>query len=49
MKTRKHNAHGLLIEVARQAMADAKDCSCDDHKCLFCLAQEALEKAEGSK
>lgn len=31
-----------LKEVARQVMADAGDCSCSDHKCLFCLAQESL-------
>lgn len=40
------NAHGLLLETAKQAMADLGDCKCSGHKCLFCLAQEAIAKAE---
>lgn len=43
------NSHGLLLEVARQAIADMGDCSCSDYKCLFCLAQEALQSARGEK
>jgi len=44
------NAHELLVDVVKQAMADAGgDCSCSDHKCLFCFGQEALAKAEGKE
>lgn len=40
------NAHKLLVEVAKEAIAEAKDCSCEGYKCLFCFAQEALARAE---
>ena len=41
------NAHHLLLEVAKEVIKEAGDCSCEGYKCLFCFAQEAIVAAEG--